>query len=98
MFDKMKAMLDMQKKMQEMKRELENTTFEIISLDGVVKITMTGAQEVKEVSITQDLIGIEKQILEKAVKDVYNKGIKRSQEVAAEKVKNITGFNIPGLT
>lgn len=97
MFDKMKAMLDMQKKMQEMKRELENTAFEIISSDGIVKITMSGTQEVKEVSITQDLGRIEKPILEKAIKDVYNKGIKRSQEVAAEKMKNITGFNIPGL-
>lgn len=97
MFDKMKVMLDMQKKMQEMKRELENTTFEIISSDGIVKITMSGTQEVKEVSITQDLGGNEKPVLEKAIKDVYNKGIKRSQEVAAEKMKNITGFNIPGL-
>lgn len=97
MLDKMKALMDMQKKMQEMKRELENTTFEIISSDGIVKITMSGTQEVKEVSITQDLGRIEKPILEKAIKDVYNKGIKRSQEVAAENMKNITGFNIPGL-
>lgn len=97
MFDKMKALMDMQKKMQEMKRELENTTFEIISSDGIVKITMSGTQEVRDASITQDLGRIEKPILEKAIKDVYNKGIKRSQEVAAEKMKNITGFNIPGL-
>ncbi|MGA2775594.1 MAG: YbaB/EbfC family nucleoid-associated protein [Candidatus Omnitrophota bacterium] len=54
MFDKMKQLLEMQKKMQEMKRELENTDFEISSSDGLVKLTMTGAQEVKNISIQGD--------------------------------------------
>lgn len=95
MFDKMKQLMEMQKKMQEMKRELENTTFEVASADGLVKIVMSGAQEVKEVSIKEG--DLEKLSLEKAVRDAYNKGIKRSQEVAAQKMKEITGFNLPGL-
>ena len=97
MFDKMKALLDMQKKMQEMKRELENTDFEIQSPDGLVKITMNGAQEVKEISIQGNIQEIDKTNLEKTLRDNYNRAIKRSHELAAEKMKGITGLNLPGL-
>lgn len=97
MFDKMKALMDMQKKMQEMKRELDNTVFDVSSSDGLVKITMSGSQEVKELNIQGNLMDIEKANLEKAMKDAYNRAIKRSQEIAAGKMKDITGFNLPGL-
>jgi len=55
MFDKMKQFMEMQKKVQEIKRVLESTTFEVTSSDGLVKVTMSGSQEVKEVSIQDDL-------------------------------------------
>ena len=97
MFDKMKALMDMQKKMQELKRELDNTDFEVQSLDGSVKVTMNGSQEVKGISIKGDLKEIEKANLEKAIKDAYNMAIKRSQDIAAGKMKDITGLNLPGL-
>lgn len=97
MFDKMKALLDMQKKMQEMKRELDNTNFEVQSSDGLVKIRMNGSQEVKEININADLKEVEKPLLEKAVKDVYDMAIKRSHDLAAGKMKDITGLNLPGL-
>lgn len=98
MFDKMKQLMDMQKKMQELKRELDNTTFEVSSSDGLVKITMSGSQEVREASIQREIKETEKLLLEKAIKDAYNRAIKRSQEVAAAKMKSLTGFNLPGLT
>lgn len=98
MFDKMKALMDMKKKMEEVKRELEVATFEVASSDGIIKITMNGSQEVKQVSVQKDIQGIGKEILEKAIKDVYNRAIKRSHEIAAQKMKDITGFNLPGLT
>ena len=97
MFDKVKQLMEMQKKMQEMKRQLENTVFDISSSDGLVKITMNGAQEVKEVNIQGNIQETEKPNLEKAIKDAYNKAIKHSHEIAAEKMKNITGLNLPGL-
>ncbi len=97
MLDKMKALMEMQKKMQEMKRELENTDFEIQSPDGLVKITMNGAQEVKEISIQGNIQEIDKTNLEKTLRDNYNRAIKRSHELTAEKMKDITGLNLPGL-
>ena len=98
MFDKMKALIEMQKKMQELKRELENTDFEITSFDNPLKIKMNGAQEVKEVNFLGDLSAMEKTNLEKTIKDTYNRAIKRSQDLAAEKMKGVTGLNLPGLT
>jgi len=98
MFDKMKALIEMQKKMQELKRELENMDFEITSFDNLLKIKMNGAQEVKEVNFLGDLSAMEKTNLEKTIKDTYNRAIKRSQDLAAEKMKGVTGLNLPGLT
>ncbi|MDP2831435.1 MAG: YbaB/EbfC family nucleoid-associated protein [Candidatus Omnitrophota bacterium] len=98
MFDKMKGLFQIQKKMQEVKLLLENTSFDIQSSDGLVKITMNGAQEVKEVVIKDNLGESEKACLSSSLKDSFNRAIKRSQEVAAQKMKDVTGFNIPGLT
>jgi DNA-binding YbaB/EbfC family protein len=98
MFDKMKGLFEMQKKMQAVKRELDNVSFDIQSSDGLVKITMNGSQEVKEVAIKDNLGESEKVRLASALKDTFNRAIKRSQEVAAQKMKDVTGFNIPGLT
>jgi len=97
MFDKMKQLLEMQGKMQEMKRELENTYFDVLSSDGLVKVTMNGAQEVREIVLKNDAQLQEKTVLEKSLKDAYNSAIKRSHIIAAEKMKHITGMNIPGL-
>lgn len=97
MFDKMKQLMEMRKKAQEMKRQLDNTTFEVASSCGLIKITMNGSQEVKEVEIEGEASLLDKTSLEKAIKDAYNRGIKKSQEIAAQKMKEITGFNLPGF-
>ncbi len=98
MFDKMKDLFAMQKKMQEIKRQLDNTTFEIASSDGLVKISMNGAQEVQSVVIKDNLTDVEKSRLQAGLKDTFNRAIKRSQEIASEKMKDSIGFNLPGLT
>ena len=98
MFDKMKNLFEMQKKMQEVKRVLENTNFDIQSSDGLVKITMNGAQEVQAITLKDNLAQLDKTCLEGALKDTFNRGIKRSQEIGAQKMREVTGINIPGLT
>jgi len=98
MFDKMKALFEMQKKMQEVKRQLDTTTFDIQSPDGCVKITMNGSQEVRDIVIKENLSEQEKSRLTQSLKDTFNRAIKRSQDLAAQKMKDVTGLNIPGLT
>jgi len=97
MFDKIKALMDMQKKMQEVKRELDNTSFQIQSSGGLVTITMNGSQEVRDISIFGSAEVIDKDKLERAIKDAFNRAIKRSQEIAAQKMKDVTGLNLPGM-
>jgi DNA-binding YbaB/EbfC family protein len=97
MFDKMKQLMGMQKKMQEMKRQLDEFIFEVTSVDGLLKITMSGSQEIKEVIFQGNLQELDKGKLEKSIKDAYNRAIKRAQEIAAQKMREITGFNLPGL-
>jgi nucleoid-associated protein EbfC len=97
MLDKMKQLWEMQKKMQELKRELDGTSFETASSDGLVTIVMNGSQQVQEVRIPAAAAGIDGRKLENAVKDAVNRSIKHSQEVAAQKMKQISGLNLPGL-
>lgn len=91
----MKALLDMQKNIQKLREELDSTIFETSSSDGLVKITMNGSLVVKDVKIQ----GTPKdnRALEEAIKDALNRAIKHSHEIAADKAKDITGLDIPGL-
>jgi nucleoid-associated protein EbfC len=97
MFDKMKQLMEMQKQMQEMKRQLDAATFEMASADNLVKIVMNGSQEIKEVFLQKELSEMNKSGLEKSIRDAYNRAVKKSHQLAAEKMKGMTGLNIPGL-
>ena len=97
MFDKMKELWDMKRKMEELKKELEKASFEMESPDKSVKIVMNGSQEIKEVKILGDLSGMKNSSLETSIKDTFNRALKRSHDLAAEKMKSMTGLNIPGL-
>ena len=96
MFDKMKQLLEMQKSMQELKRQLEEPSFEVLSNDGLVKINMNGAQKVNKVLINGNLTELDKAVLEKSILDAYNRAVKQAQEVAAHKLKSISGISLPG--
>lgn len=95
MFDKMKMLMDAKRKMEEMKKELENTVFEIKSSDGLVKVIMNGSQEINEVKIQDN--ASDNKALENAIKDAVNRALKHSHDITAQKMKDITGLNIPGL-
>jgi len=96
MFDKMKQLLEMQKSMQELKRQLEETNFDVFSPDRLVTINMNGAQKVNKVTINGNLAEVDKTGLEKAIADAYNRSVKEAQDVAARKLKNIPGLKLPG--
>jgi len=97
MFDKIKGLMEMQKTMQEVKRQLDAMSFDIKSSDGLVTITMNGSQEVQKVSIVPDAAGVKTEQLERTFKDTFNRAIKRSHEVAAQKMKDVTGVKLPGM-
>ena len=97
MFDKIKGLMEMRKKLEAVKKELDNTEFDIAGSGGLVKLTMNASQEVKEVFLTSVLDEAGKDKLQRELKDVFNRGVKRSQEIAAQKMKEATGLNLPGM-
>ena len=100
MFDKAKDLYRIQKEARRIKNELKNTHIEA-ETDGVT-VTINGEQEVMKVEITDEAIqkaAGKKKDLEEALEKSFNKAIKRSQQIGAEKMKAIMGdMNIPGLT
>ncbi len=97
MFDKMKSLWEMQKQMQEIKRQLDNATFEVESPDRCVKITMNGSQEVQEIKLEGELSNDSQSVLAGKLKDTFNRAIKKSHDIAAQKMKGMAGLNLPGM-
>jgi DNA-binding YbaB/EbfC family protein len=97
MFDKIKGLMEMRKKLEEIKKELDRTNFDIDSPGGLVKITMNGSQEVQDVALGAGSLDAQKDKLQKELKDTFNRAVKRSQEIAAQKMKEATGINLPGM-
>lgn len=99
MFDKAKDLYKIQKEARRIKGELKNTHIEA-ETDGVT-VTINGEQEVIKVSITDEAIQKaqeKKKDLEVALEKAFNKAVKKSQQIGAEKMKDIMGdMNFPGL-
>jgi len=99
MFDKAKDLYKIQKEARRIKGELKNTHIEA-ETEGVT-VTINGEQEVMKVEITDEAIKKateKKKDLEDALEKSFNKAIKKSQQIGAEKMKDIMGdMNIPGL-
>ena len=96
MFDKMKQLMEMKKQADQIKRELDASSVESTDVRGI-KIVINGSQDMKVLEIDQTLLGAEnKKKLEADLLRSFNAAIKKSQAIAAQKMKNLMpGF--PGL-
>jgi len=95
MFDKAKDLYTLQKKAKTIKKELKNTHIEAEE-DGII-ITVNGEQEVISVIIPETLSS-NMQKTGKILVKCMNKAIKKSQQVAAELMKDVMGdMNLPGM-
>lgn len=97
-FGQAKDMYQLQKKAKEIKKQLANLHIEA-EFEGVI-ITINGEQEVIDLKINEELLKPEnKTKLENALKTAFNKAIKKSQEIASEKMRGVMGdlgMNLPG--
>ena len=84
-YNKAKELLKLQQEAQKIKNELSNIHIEA-EVDGVV-ITVDGEMKVISTKIENADILKDQEKLEKAITAAANKGIKKSQEIAAEKMK-----------
>lgn len=94
MLDKMKQLWEMKRKMDEIKKELDVLLLE--SEDNLVKVSITGSQEIKAVTIKGDLAGLDKAKLEASLTETTKRAILQSQKAAAQKMSTMGG--IPGLS
>ena len=93
----MRQAQQLQNRIAKAQEELESMTVEGSAGGGVVRITMTGKQEITAVVIEPEAaedIDLLQDLVAAAVNDAFT----RTQELAAEKMGAVTGgMNIPGL-
>jgi DNA-binding protein YbaB len=87
-FDQAKDMYKLQKQAKQIKKELKNIHIEAES-DGVV-VVVNGEQNFVDAQIPEAIAGDSKRIA-KAFVEAANKGIKKSQTIAADKMKDVMG-------
>ncbi len=95
MFDKAKTLYELKK----IQSALAKESIDIETGGGAVKVTINGEQKIKKITIDPELVDVaEISKLEKWLESAITQAITRSQQLAAEKMKNVAGgLGIPGL-
>ena len=98
MLDQVKKLMEMKKQADILKKELEATIIEVQESRGI-KVVVNGAQIFQSIEIEEGLLtaGNKNRIQMELLKNM-NTAVKRSQQAAATKMKNMPGFNLPGLS
>lgn len=91
------------KQAQQMQENMQKAQEEIAKLEvtgeagaGLVKITMTGKHDVKNVSIDPTLVGDDKDMLEDLIAAAVNDANRRVESMTQEKMSDLTvGIDLP---
>ena len=97
-FKQAQELMKLQQQAQKIQEELSNTHIEA-EVDGLV-VTVDGQLKVVKVELEDTSIMSDKEKLEKAIMEATNKGMKKAQEVAAERMRGVMssmGINMPGM-
>jgi len=96
MFGKAKEQFDFVKKAREIQKKLKG---EVITVEsGAVTIIINGEQKIQKVTLNKEDVDANKlDILEKDIQTAVENAIKKSQEVAANMMKDMGGLNFPGM-
>lgn len=95
----MKQAQQMQQKMATLQKELESREIETSSGGGMIKIKITGKQQIVSIAINKECVDPNDVAgLEELVKTAVNQSIKESQDMVSGAMSKITGgINIPGM-
>lgn len=96
MFDKMKDLLDLKAKVSSLKRELASSSLDLEWFSGKIKMKINAKQEIQKLEIDGSF-NLSAPDLSNKLLACFNEAIYKSQALAAEKTKQITGLNFPGL-
>ncbi len=97
-FKQAQEMMKLQQQAQKIQEELSNTHIEA-EVDGVV-VTIDGQLKVVSTVIEDKSILADQAKLEKAITEAVNKGMKKAQEIAADRMKGVMsqmGLSMPGM-
>ena len=91
---------ELKSKLDKAQQELGKTIVEASTGKGAVKVTVNGKQKIQSIKISPEVIDPNKaEQLEKLVLTAVDDAIAKSQKLAAEQLKGLTGgLKIPGLT
>jgi DNA-binding YbaB/EbfC family protein len=95
----MRQMQKMQADLERVQAELEDMTVEGTAGGGVITVTVTGHQDVKEIKIQPDAVDPEDvEMLEDLILAAVNDGLRKSRELSASELEKVTGkVNLPGM-
>ena len=95
-----KQAMELRQKLNKAQKELGKITVEGQSGKGAVVVKANGQQKITDISISPEVINPDKpKDLEKLILKAIEEALKKSQDLAAERMKEVTGgINIPGLT
>jgi DNA-binding YbaB/EbfC family protein len=97
----MKQAQQMQAEMAKAQEQLKNETVEASAGGGMVKVTMTGDMQLREITISPEAIDPEDaELLQDMVTAAVNEALRSAQELAANRMGGITGGlggGLPGL-
>ena len=97
MLDKIKQLMEIKQQANVIKRELEGLRIEANEVRGI-RIVIDGAQHFQSLEIENGLLDApNKNRLEADLLRSINAAVHKSQVLAAQKMKNMTGLDIPGL-
>ena len=88
----------MQKKMAEIQEELESMEVEGESGGGMVKVIVSGKKQVISVSVNQEILSEDKEMLEDLILVATNQALDKVDTISKDKLGSLTGgMSIPGL-
>jgi nucleoid-associated protein EbfC len=98
----LKQAQQMQAEMAKAQEQLKNETVEASAGGGMVKVTMTGDMQLREIKISPEAIDPEDpELLQDMVTAAVNEALRSAQELAANRMGGIAGLGgaggIPGL-
>src|SRR6476469_1758637 len=93
----LKQAQQMQAEMAKAQDELKNETVEASAGGGMVKVTMTGDMQLREIKISPEAIDPEDpDLLQDMVTAAVNEALRSAQELAANRMGGIAGLGGPG--
>ena len=98
MFDKLGQLKDLwqlKNQIQEIKKRLDNMVIKAVSPNHIFEVTISGSQEVKEVTVAETVKDFSREKLGEELASVINKAIKDSQAMAAQAMGGAMGAELP---